>query len=265
MSGGAGGGAGGGGDAPLAQRVGFIGGGMMGSSLAKGLINSGAALKERVLVADATPATLEALAPFVGVVTTDNSELVRASDVVILAVKPQYVAPVLREVGRLLTADHLVVSIAAGVAIETIAALCPEGTRIVRVMPNTPALVGVGAAAFALGRHARKEDAGVVRRIMSAVGIAEKVSESLIDAVTGLSGSGPAYVFLMIEALADGGVRAGLPRGVALKLAAQTVKGAAAMVLETGKHPGVLKDQVCSPGGTTIAGVHALETGGLRA
>jgi pyrroline-5-carboxylate reductase len=160
---------------------------------------------------------------------------------------------------------HLLVSIAAGVTLAKMEANLPAGIRIIRVMPNTPALVGASASAFALGKTATPDDGQIVSTLFSAVGVAFQVKESLLDAVTGLSGSGPAYVYMIIEALSDGGVAAGLPRDIATKLAAQTVLGGAKMVLETGLHPGTLKDMVTSPGGTTIEGIHELEKGSLRA
>jgi pyrroline-5-carboxylate reductase len=163
------------------------------------------------------------------------------------------------------TSQHLVVSIAAGIPLKTLIAGLGPQARLVRVMPNTPCLVGASASGFALGGAATKEDSALVEQLLSAVGVAVPVEEKLLDAVTGLSGSGPAYVYQIIEALSDGGVRVGLPRAVATKLAAQTVLGAAKMVLETEQHPGILKDAVASPGGTTIAGLHELERGGLRA
>jgi pyrroline-5-carboxylate reductase len=184
--------------------------------------------------------------------------------VLLLAVKPQHVGGVLNQLKAGFEDRHLMVSIAAGVPLSTFGQALGSGRRLIRVMPNTPCLVGAGASAFALGGAANADDAGLVEELLSAVGIALEVPENLLDAVTGLSGSGPAYVYQIIEALSDGGVRAGLPRTIATKLAAQTVLGAAKMVLETGEHPGSLKDAVASPGGTTIAGLHALEAGGLR-
>ncbi len=163
------------------------------------------------------------------------------------------------------TDNHLLISIAAGVTLTKLEGALPPGARVIRVMPNTPALVGAGASAFALGKSATAADGELAKKLLSAVGIAFQVKESLLDAVTGLSGSGPAYVYQFIEALSDGGVAAGLPRDMATKLAAQTVLGAAKMVLETGQHPGALKDQVTSPGGTTIEGLHELEKGRMRA
>lgn len=172
---------------------------------------------------------------------------------------------VLREIKDVVTSDKLIVSIAAGVTISTIQSLLGSGVRVVRVMPNTPCLVGETAAAYALGANATKADGDVVNSLLSACGVAVPVKESMLDAVTGLSGSGPAYVYIMIEAMADGGVRMGLPRQMALQLAAKTVLGAAKMVIETAEHPGMLKDKVASPGGTTIAGIEALEKGSFRA
>ena len=194
-----------------------------------------------------------------------HSQVAQNADVIFIAVKPQYVDTVLREVAPYLRADSVVVSIAAGIPLAALAAAAGPTTRLVRVMPNTPCLVGETAAAMCLGGAADEGDADTVRALFSAVGVVHRVDERLLSAVTGLSGSGPAYGFLAIEALADGGVRAGLPRDIATQLAAQTLLGAARMVLETGKHPGALKDMVTSPAGTTIAGVAALERGGLRA
>jgi pyrroline-5-carboxylate reductase len=183
----------------------------------------------------------------------------------ILATKPDQVAAALAEIAGAIGPSHLLISIAAGVPLAKLESALPPGTRVIRVMPNTPALVGAGAAGFALGKNATAADGELAQKLLSAVGLAVPVKESLLDAVTGLSGSGPAYVYQFIEALSDGGVAAGLPRDVATRLAAQTVLGSAKMVLETRQHPGVLKDQVTSPGGTTIEGVHELEKGAFRA
>jgi pyrroline-5-carboxylate reductase len=186
-------------------------------------------------------------------------------DVLVLAVKPQSMAALLAEVRPVLTNRQLIVSIAAGITLRQLAEGLGSERRLVRVMPNTPCLVGASAAGYSPGEAATADDLALVDRLLNAVGQAFRLPESLLDAVTGLSGSGPAFVYVMIEALSDGGVRVGLPRNVATALAAQTVFGAAKMVLETGTHTGVLKDMVASPGGTTIAGLHALERGGLRA
>jgi len=251
-------------DAP-SLRWGFLGSGRMASALVNGMIRAGVATPDRIAASDPNPTAREALGRDAGVaVHASNAPVVEASDVVVLAVKPQSMAAVMAEVAPTLEPRHLVVSIAAGVSIGAMAAALGGSTRIIRVMPNTPALLGEGASAFALGPNATDADADAVRRFLESVGRAVRVPESQLDAVTGLSGSGPAFVYLMIEALSDGGVRAGLPRDVATTLAAQTVLGAAKMVLETGLHPGALKDQVTSPGGTTIAGVQVLERHALR-
>jgi pyrroline-5-carboxylate reductase len=190
---------------------------------------------------------------------------VETSDLIVLAVKPQNMAALLDEVAPAVQPRHLIVSIAAGVTLGQLALTLGHDRRLIRVMPNTPCLIGASASGYAPGEMATPEDVALVERLLNVVGIAFRLPERLIDAVTGLSGSGPAFVYTVIEALSDGGVRVGLPRDVATALAAQTVLGSARMVLETGLHPGVLKDQVTSPGGTTIAGIHALERGGLRA
>jgi pyrroline-5-carboxylate reductase len=194
-----------------------------------------------------------------------NRDVVAACDVLVLAVKPQVMPELCAELKLALSAKHLVISIAAGVTLQTLADGLGEKTRLVRVMPNTPCLVGASATGYSPGATATADDVELVGALFGSVGKAFRVAEPLLDAVTGLSGSGPAFVYTFIEALADGGVKCGLPRDVALALAAQTVLGSARMVLETGQHPAALKDAVASPGGTTIAGLHALERAGLRA
>jgi pyrroline-5-carboxylate reductase len=231
----------------------------------KGMIRAGIAPVESIRASDPLASARALLESETGIAVFDsNLPVVEGSDILILAVKPQSMRQVLEQLRPSLTAEHLVVSVAAGITIASIVEGLGSQVRVVRVMPNTPALVGKGASAFALGPGVKSEDEAVVRTFLGSVGSAVCVAESLLDAVTGLSGSGPAFVYLMIEALSDGGVRVGLPRDVATLLAAQTLLGAAAMVLETGLHPGVLKDQVASPGGTTIAGLHALERAGVR-
>jgi pyrroline-5-carboxylate reductase len=253
--------------APRATRWGFIGSGKMATALVRGMIRAGTAAPGSIIVSDPVESARRNLAAEAGArAEHDNTRVAEASDVLVLAVKPQSMADVLAELKPAVGPGHLVVSIAAGVTIGTVAdGLGAEPRRLVRVMPNTPALIGEGASAYCLGPHARPEDEATVRSCLDAVGRSFRVAEPLLDAVTGLSGSGPAFVYTVIEALSDGGVRMGLPRDVATALAAQTVLGAARMVLETGLHPGVLKDQVTSPGGTTIAGLHALERSGVRA
>jgi len=248
-----------------AARLGFLGGGNMAAALIKGLLHGQVVPPERIMASDVKTERLEQLHAAHGIRTTlDNHALLRESDVVVLAVKPQVIDRVLSEVGSAVRADQLVVSVAAGVPIEALEGRLPAGSRIVRAMPNTPATVQAGATAIAGGAHAVADDLRVARELFEAVGRVVELDEGLLDAVTGLSGSGPAYVMLIIEALADGGVKVGLHRDTALLLAAQTVFGSAKLLLETGEHPGRLKDMVTSPGGTAIAGLHTLESGALR-
>jgi pyrroline-5-carboxylate reductase len=247
-------------------RWGFIGSGKMATALVKGMLRAGNASAESICASDPLPAARTVIQSETGVAVFDsNLAVAERSDVLVLAVKPQSMRDVLRELRPAVTSEHLVISIAAGTTIASIDDGLGQGGRLVRVMPNTPALVGEGASAYAMGPRTVREDEAIVTGCLESVGRAVRVPESLLDAVTGLSGSGPAFVYLMIEALSDGGVRVGLPRDVATLLAAQTVLGAAMMVRDTGAHPGALKDQVASPGGTTIAGLHALERGGVRA
>ncbi|KXJ25531.1 Pyrroline-5-carboxylate reductase [Exaiptasia diaphana] len=198
-------------------------------------------------------------------VTNNNYEVVEQREIVVVAVKPNVVQTVLQQVSPIVTPENLIVSVAAGVPLGIMEKCLPWKSRVVRVMPNIPTLIRQGASAFALGNHVTERDRDIVKEIMSAVGYVEEVQEKDVAAVTGLSGSGPAYCFMAIEALADGGVKAGLSRQQALKLAAHTVEGSARLVLESGKHPGELKDAVCSPQGSTIYAVHALEKAGVRA
>ena len=247
-------------------RFGFLGAGRMATALARGWLRAGLARVDCILASDPIPQARLQFAEETGTSSLeDNRAIVQRSDVVILAVKPQNMASLLAEIRPLLTARHLVISIAAGVGLSQLANGLGSECRLIRVMPNTPCLVGASAAGYAASASATPDDLRLVEQLLNSVGKGFALPERLLDAVTGLSGSGPAYVFVMIEALSDGGVRMGLPRDVATQLAAQTVFGAAKMLLETGLHPGVLKDQVASPGGTTIAGLHALEKGGFRA
>jgi pyrroline-5-carboxylate reductase len=245
--------------------IGFLGGGKMAAALAKGVVSAGLVKAANIRASDPLSAARSAFASQTGSKTTaSNVEVVRFARVLILAVKPGCVAELLDEIRPIITPGHLLISIAAGVPIARLEAGLGQGARVIRVMPNTPALVGASASAYALGKSATATDAALAQQIFFAVGVAFQLKESLLDAVTGLSGSGPAYVYMMIEALSDGGVAGGLPRDVATKLAAQTLLGGAKMVLETGLHPGALKDMVTSPGGTTIEGLHELEKGKLR-
>jgi pyrroline-5-carboxylate reductase len=243
----------------------MLGAGNMAGALIRGLLASGTVTKEQVRASDVRSDRLEVLSKEHGIVTTThNAELVSWANLIVLSVKPQVMDRVLDDVGAAIAEDTLVISIAAGVPIGSIEARLHTGVRVVRAMPNTAAIVLEGATGIAPGEHATEDDVAAAKAVFDAVGRSVVLDESLIDAVTGLSGSGPAYVMLMIEALADGGVKVGLHRDTALLLAAQTVFGSAKLLLETGEHPGRLKDMVTSPGGTAIAGLHTLEAGGLR-
>jgi pyrroline-5-carboxylate reductase len=248
-----------------AHTIGFIGAGNMAEALIRGLIKGGHVAADRIIASGPRLERLETLAQSYGIqITVDNRTVARKAGFVVLAVKPQILDKVLREIGDQLETGTLVVSIAAGVDTATIEDAVADGVRVVRAMPNTPALVGAAATAISPGKHADQADLAMVRAMFDAVGITVVLDESHLDAVTGLSGSGPAYIFLILEALADAGVKVGLSRRDAQRLAAQTVMGSAKLLLDTDEHPGKLKDMVTSPGGTAIAGLHTLEQGGLR-
>ena len=245
--------------------IGFLGAGKMATALARGFVRAGIVTAGQVIASDPSEAARASFAEEVGAKTTaSNPEVAKFAHVLVLAVKPDQAGGVLADVRDHFTGEHCLISIAAGVPLARLEAGLGIGARLIRVMPNTPALVGASATAFALGKSALPEDGELAQRLFSSVGVAFQVKEALLDAVTGLSGSGPAYAYLFIEGLSDGGVAAGLPRDIATRLAAQTVLGSAKMVLETGLHPGVLKDMVTSPGGTTIEGLHELEKGKMR-
>ncbi|MSP40952.1 MAG: pyrroline-5-carboxylate reductase [Deltaproteobacteria bacterium] len=249
----------------LTEKIGVIGAGKIGSAIARGVIRAGLVAKENVIASDVSDALRQAAAQELGIKTTvNNGELADFADIIILAVKPQIVDAVAREIAKKLGTAKLLVSVAAGVPLSRIEAGLLPGARVVRVMPNIPCVVGAGAAGFAGGAHANATDLENVGAILNSFGVGMAVEEKYLDAVTGLSGSGPAYVFLFMEALADGGVQMGLARDVALKLAMQTVYGAAKMALESNKHLSELKDEVTSPGGTTIAGLYAMEQKGFH-
>jgi pyrroline-5-carboxylate reductase len=249
----------------LPYKIAFIGGGQMAEALISGLLSAKLCGPDRIWATDPVAIRLDHLKKKYGVQTSGvNREAAAWADLVVLAVKPQVLDAVLREIGGEL-AKSLVVSVIAGAPIRRIVEACSPDARVIRTMPNTPAMVHEGMTALAVGPGVPETDVAAVRQMFESVGKVVPVEERLMDAVTGLSGSGPAYVFLAIEALTDGGVKMGLSRETAGLLAAQTVLGAARMVLETGQHPARLKDQVTSPGGTTIAGLHRLERGGLRA
>ena len=249
-------------------RIAIIGGGQMGTALTKGLLRAGVTTTDRIIVAEVLDWARKQLADETGVCTTSAArDALDGADVVVIAVKPQVMKEALEPLAGKVAPDQTVLSIMAGVTtrrIEEVLSGMSTAVRVVRAMPNTPALIGAGMAAICAGSHATDADMARAETILSAVGKVVRVDERLMDAVTGLSGSGPGYVFTVIEALADGGVKVGLPKPLALQLAAQTVLGAAKMVVETGEHPAILRDQVTSPGGTTIAGLHAMEANGLR-
>jgi pyrroline-5-carboxylate reductase len=247
-----------------AHKIGMLGAGNMAGALIRGLLAAKTVALENLRASDPREDRLRELADAHGIETTPfNDALVDWADVVVVAVKPQVLPSVLEGVGSKLS-GKLLVSIAAGVTTASLAALTAPGTRIIRTMPNTAAIALSAATAIAAGPNATASDLELARELFNAVGDSVTVGESLLDAVTGLSGSGPAYVMLFIEGLADGGVKAGLPRDVAQKLAAQTVYGAAKLLVEQGEHPARLKDMVTSPGGTTISGLAELERVGVR-
>ena len=247
------------------RKIGLLGAGNMAGALIRGLLGSKTLRPEQIRASDPREAQLAELRKSHGIEThSDNAALLAWANVVVLSVKPQVIGQVLEEVSSQLAPNTLVISIAAGVPLAAIEARLPPGTRVLRAMPNTAAIALAGATGIAPGAHAGPEDVRFAQALFDAVGRSVVLDESALDAVTGLSGSGPAYVMLIIEALADGGVKCGLSRDTALTLAAQTVYGSAKLLLETGAHPGRLKDMVTSPAGTTIAGIYALEAGGLR-
>ncbi len=249
----------------LKQAVGFVGTGNMAEALIKGLLAAGLVEPGQIYGSEPRAERCRDIAERYKIHTTKhNLDVVRHAEIVVLSVKPQILPRVLDEIAPSLKPNALVISIAAGVQLSVLASRLPKGTRIIRTMPNTPALVGAGATAVAPGPHATEDDLAVTKMLFDAVGLTIVLDEEQLDAVTGLSGSGPAYVFLIIEALSDAGVKMGLSRYNAQALAAQTLLGSAKLLLDTNEHPGRLKDMVTSPGGTAIAGLHTLEAGGLR-
>jgi len=247
------------------KKIGVIGTGNMGEALISGLLHSRSSTPENIICSDIRKDKLKIVKESYGVLTSGNNlNVVSASEIVVYAVKPQIMASVLRETAASLDMSKLIISIAAGVPLSAIESCLNKDLRLVRVMPNIAASVKEGAAAIAPGKHALKDDLKVAKAIFDSVGKSVIIEEELMDAITGLSGSGPAYLFLIVDALADAGVKMGLSREDALLLSTQTVLGAAKLLMETNEHPGKLKDRVTSPGGTAIAGLHTLEEGGLR-
>ncbi|KAG1670657.1 Pyrroline-5-carboxylate reductase 1, mitochondrial [Nymphon striatum] len=267
--------------------IGFLGAGRMAQALARGFIaaenfienncyqdilvpklRSGGIVQPDKIIASSPPTDtvyIDEISKLGCQTTYDNTKVVQCSEIVILAVKPPIVPKVLAEVAPVIQSSHLMVSIALGIPLRNLEQMLPRRTRVVRVMPNTPCLIREGCSVFSCGTSTKAGDNQTVKKLLSSVGMCEEVSEALIDPATGLSGSGPAYIYIAIEALADGGVKQGIPRDLAYKLAAQMLIGAARMVLETGRHPGALKDDVCSPAGSSIHAIYHLEKSGLRA
>jgi pyrroline-5-carboxylate reductase len=246
------------------KTIGFIGAGNMAEAMIRGLLRGGDFAIAQIAASGPREERMRELRDTYGIYATTDNKVPAASEIVVLSVKPQILARVLDEVASTISPEALVISIAAGVPVSAIQARLASGTRVVRAMPNTPALVDAAATAIARGEYARESDLEDAKRIFDAIGMTVVLDESQLDAVTGLSGSGPAYVFLILEALSDAGVKVGLSRRTSQLLAAQTVLGSAKLLLETGEHPGMLKDMVTSPGGTAITGLHTLEHGGVR-
>jgi pyrroline-5-carboxylate reductase len=248
----------------MTRTIGFIGAGNMAEAMIRGLLRGKDFAPGQVFASAPRNERVAELRATYGIEANMDNAVPAKADIVVLSVKPQILSRVLSEVGELIAPDALVISIAAGVPVATIQARLAQGTRVIRAMPNTPALVDAAATAIAGGEHARDSDLAEAKRIFDSIGLTVILEESQMDAVTGLSGSGPAYVFLILEALSDAGVKVGLSRRTAQLLAAQTVLGSAKLLLETNEHPGRLKDMVTSPGGTAITGLHTLENGGVR-
>jgi pyrroline-5-carboxylate reductase len=246
------------------MKIGFVGGGKLAEALVSGLIGAGVAQDKEIIVSDIDAGRRKHLSETFSVTAVDdNPEVVRRSDVIILALKPNVILPAVRKLEG--TGSKLFITVAAGIPVSRVQSALPEGTRLIRAMPNLNCAVQESCTALSAGDHADENDMQDAETVFAAVGLTFRVDESKMDAVTALSGSGPAYAFIFVEALSDGGVLHGLTRADATRMAAQTLLGAAKMVLESGLHPAELKDRVCSPGGTTIAAVRALEEGGLRA
>ncbi|HBA47381.1 MAG TPA: pyrroline-5-carboxylate reductase [Lachnospiraceae bacterium] len=247
------------------MKAGFIGSGNMGGAMMRGILASGKCTEDEIMASDAMAGALTAIEKELGIRTSmDNKIVASFADVLFLAVKPQYYQDVIEEIRDVVTLDKVVVTIAPGKTLEWLQETFVKPVKIIRTMPNTPAMVREGMMGICPGEYVSKEDIAMVRDICSGFSNTEIVGENLMDVVTAVSGSSPAFVFMFIEAMADAAVAEGMPRAQAYKFAAQAVLGSAKMVLDTGKHPGELKDMVCSPGGTTIEAVRVLEEKGLR-
>lgn len=247
------------------KKIGIIGTGNMGQALIDGLLHSRSSVPENIICSDVKKEKLKSVREKYGITSkTNNPDVVKASDIIIYAIKPQIMTRILKETADYLDSSKIIISIAAGVPLSAIESCLNKELRLVRVMPNIAAFVREGASAIAPGRHTSEADLKIAKAVFDSVGKSVIIEESLMDAITGLSGSGPAYIFLIVDALADAGVKMGIARDDALFLSSQTVLGAAKLLMDTKEHPGKLKDKVTSPGGTAIAGLHTLEEGGLR-
>lgn len=247
------------------MRLGFIGCGNMANAMLGGIIKNNIIASSDIFCSDLNQVSLEVAKDTLGInVTKDNREVVEQSDIIVLSVKPQFYSSVINEIKDFIKDNQIIITIAPGQTLEGLESAFGRELKIVRTMPNTPALVGEGITAMCYNKNVTEKEADLVASILAGFGKVEVITENLMDAVVGVSGSSPAYVFMFIEALADGAVAAGMPRNKAYTFAAQAVLGSSKMVLETGKHPGELKDMVCSPGGTTIEAVRVLEKEGFR-
>ena len=247
------------------KKIGIIGTGNMGEALIDGLLHSRSSVPENIICSDVKKEKLKTVREKYGITSkTNNPDVVKASDIIIYAIKPQIMTKILKETADFLDSSKIIISIAAGVPLSAIESCLNKELRLVRVMPNIAAFVREGASAIAPGRHTSEGDLKIAKAVFDSVGKSVIIEESLMDAITGLSGSGPAYIFLIVDALADAGVKMGIARDDALLLSSQTVLGAAKLLMDTKEHPGKLKDKVTSPGGTAIVGLHTLEEGGLR-
>jgi len=247
------------------KKIGIIGTGNMGEALIDGLLHSRSSVPENIICSDVKKEKLKTVREKYGITSkTNNPDVVKASDIIIYAIKPQIMTKILKETADFLDLSKIIISIAAGVPLSAIESCLNKELRLVRVMPNIAAFVREGASAIAPGRHTSEGDLKIAKAVFDSVGKSVIIEESLMDAITGLSGSGPAYIFLIVDALADAGVKMGIARDDALFLSSQTVLGAAKLLMDTKEHPGKLKDKVTSPGGTAIVGLHTLEEGGLR-
>jgi len=245
--------------------IGFIGSGNMASAMMEGVIRAKLVDNKNIIASDKSEQALKTVEKKLGIVTTlDNKEVAKKADILILAIKPHHFEKVLQEIKENVKENSIVVSVGAGISLDFLKKNLKEGTKFIKTMPNTPSLVGEGMSAASLGENVSEEEVEEALEIFRSFGEIDVIDEKLMDGFTALCGSSPAYIYMLIEAMGDAGVKEGIPRALAYKMAAQSVLGSAKMVLETGEHPGTLKDNVCSPGGTTIEAVVSLEEGGFR-